>query len=335
MMTFAKSVLGFAGSLLLVSTGLAQSYSIDTFTIAGGSGTVGGGGYSMSGTVGQPDGNLALDGGDFSLAGGFWNIAAASSGSVTIFDNSGGDANGYESATTNAWLANKLCTGGQAYQLDSVTLLLVSGDSNGNPRVRSVQLQLYTNDPVGGRPSANTGLIMNLSGATNPIAMANSYIETPIKWVPARPFTLTANTCYWVVLSTDIGEVGGIASFTTPAGDAGALGRTASADAGATWQAADSGSNRKMTIRGTPVSVLPPPPQPRITAVEKVGNDLRLSFTSAAGGKYAVQACADLVVGNWASLPDQSASGTGDALQLTLPSAFDQAQQFYRIVIVP
>jgi hypothetical protein len=54
----------------------AQSFSIDWFTIDGGSGTSTGGVYSVSGTIGQPDAG-AMSGGNFSIDGGFWGIIAA------------------------------------------------------------------------------------------------------------------------------------------------------------------------------------------------------------------------------------------------------------------
>lgn len=54
----------------------AQSYSIDSFTIAGGGGTSTGGIYSVSGTIGQSVGGK-LSGGGYSLDGGFWSVAVA------------------------------------------------------------------------------------------------------------------------------------------------------------------------------------------------------------------------------------------------------------------
>ncbi len=54
----------------------AQSYSIDSFNIAGGGGTSTGGIYSMSGTIGQSDGGK-LSGGSYTLDGGFWSVAVA------------------------------------------------------------------------------------------------------------------------------------------------------------------------------------------------------------------------------------------------------------------
>jgi hypothetical protein len=58
-------------ALTLTSTAVAQSYSIDWFTIDGGGGTSTGGVYSVSGTIGQPDAG-AMSGGNYSLVGGFW-----------------------------------------------------------------------------------------------------------------------------------------------------------------------------------------------------------------------------------------------------------------------
>jgi hypothetical protein len=310
----------------------AQSYSIDWFTIDGGGGTSTGGGYLMSGTIGQIDSGT-MSGGGYTLEGAFWSIDAAVTPPITIFDNTSGSDNGYEVATTTTWLANKFCLGPQAYQLDSVTLLLVSGDNNGEPRIRNVRLQIYSNDPVAGKPSASTGVIMNLSGATNPIALPPSFIQAPITWTPATSFTLSADTCYWAVLSLDSGaSVGLTASVTMPTGVAGVFGRASSSDAGATWPSLDNGSNRKMRILGT---AFPAPPQLVITATERIGPDLRLSFTSIAGKNYAVQSRADLLSGGWTNLPGAPISGTGGTVQVTLPNALGQPQQFYRVQVVP
>ncbi|HLH56320.1 MAG TPA: choice-of-anchor R domain-containing protein [Verrucomicrobiae bacterium] len=253
MQPLIQKIFSLAVTWLAATAACAQTYSIDTFTVSGGSDTVSSGAYTISGTVGQPDGNLALSGGAFSMFGGFWSVVDGATPQVMttiIFDNTGGSENGYEAAATNAWLANKFCLGPQPYQLDSVTVLLVSA---GIPGLRTVRLQLYANDPVSGKPSVSTGVIMNLSGITNPITLPAGFAETPIKWVPATPFTLAANTCYWVVLSTDGGLVGEVDSASAPTGDAGANGRTLSADAGASWQQPDTGTNRKMLIQGTPM----------------------------------------------------------------------------------
>lgn len=72
--------------LLLVSTGNAQQYAIDWFTIDGGGGTSTGGIYSVSGTIGQPDAAVQpMVGGNYSLIGGFWSvIAVAAPGSPNL-----------------------------------------------------------------------------------------------------------------------------------------------------------------------------------------------------------------------------------------------------------
>ncbi len=255
MNTFAKNILVFTGSLLLAHAASAQSYSIDKFTVAGGSGTVSGGAYVISGTVGQPDANLALTGGNFAMTGGFWSITEAISGPKTIFDNTAGSINGFSEATTTTWLANKFCLGSQPYTLDSVTLPLSTFDFN-SP-TSTVRLQIYSDDPVSGRPSVSTGLTMNLSGATNPIiftVVAGSN-ERPVTWTVATPFRLSPNTCYWAVLSVDSGaSVWQTASSTKPTGDAGTFGLCSSSDAGATWGSPDNFDNRKMLIQATPVT---------------------------------------------------------------------------------
>src|SRR6266705_1270314 len=62
--------------VMVGTTVVAQSYSIDWFTIDGGGGTSTGGVYSVSGTIGQPDAGK-MSGGNFTLDGGFWGIIAA------------------------------------------------------------------------------------------------------------------------------------------------------------------------------------------------------------------------------------------------------------------
>lgn len=54
-MSIPKAIISCAGAMLFTSAALAQSYSIDWFTIDGGGGTSTGGVYSVSGTIGQPD----------------------------------------------------------------------------------------------------------------------------------------------------------------------------------------------------------------------------------------------------------------------------------------
>lgn len=83
---------------------MAQTYSIDWFSIDGGGGTSSGGGYVLSGTVGQPDAGR-MSGGSYSLEGGFWSILAAvqSSEGPRLFierDTGGGVILSWESPST-------------------------------------------------------------------------------------------------------------------------------------------------------------------------------------------------------------------------------------------
>jgi sugar lactone lactonase YvrE len=73
----------------------------------------------------------------------------------------------------------------------------------------------------------------------------------------------------------------------------------------------------------------------RLTAVEKLGTDLRLGFTSQAGTNYALQSRADLSSGSWATLPGTTNSGTGGTVQQTLTNALIQPRQFYRVQQLP
>jgi len=66
------------GATLLAATVLAQSYSIDWHTIAGGGGASSGGAFSLSGTIGQEAAGK-MSGGSYSLTGGFWSLIAIQS----------------------------------------------------------------------------------------------------------------------------------------------------------------------------------------------------------------------------------------------------------------
>src|SRR5207249_10312949 len=55
----------------------------------------------------------------------------------------------------------------------------------------------------------------------------------------------------------------------------------------------------------------------RITAQERLGNDLRLSFTTLLGRNYAVQSSTDLSSNAWTTLPGTNA-GNGATVQVTV-----------------
>lgn len=72
----AISLLASLGAAGFVAAVVAQSYSVDWYTVDGGGGTSSGGTYSVTGTIGQPDASGVLSGGNYSVVGGFWSYAA-------------------------------------------------------------------------------------------------------------------------------------------------------------------------------------------------------------------------------------------------------------------
>lgn len=89
------------------------------------------------------------------------------------------------------------------------------------------------------------------------------------------------------------------------------------------------GSQGIYTTAAVPIFTL------RITAVEQLGADLRLSFTSQFGSNYSIQSRADLSSGTWVTLPGTTNSGTGGILQQTLSNPFANPKQFYRVQEAP
>ena len=82
---------------------------------------------------------------------------------------------------------------------------------------------------------------------------------------------------------------------------------------------------------------LPPAPSApwRITAVEKTGDELRVSFTSVAGQSYQVQRRSNVASGDWVSLPGTAIMAGGDNTQQTVSMTPGDPQQFFRIVTIP
>ncbi len=319
--------------LLCAQRALAQSYSIDGFTVAGGGGTSTGGPFALSGTSGQSEAGRLSDS-RYTIEGGFWNFPVANSptvASTTIFDNTNGTFNGVFLVTTSTWMASKFCLGSQPYQLESVALLL--GVPGLDVRTSSVRLQVFSNDPASGKPSASTGVIMNLSGMTNPVSLSPNIPGKPVTWTPATPFTLVANRCYWAVLSVESGSsVWQAASATRPTGDAGAFGRVGSTDAGVTWGVPDTFGNGMMLIRGT---ALPASPALVVSAVRLSGNELRFSFPTRAGQTYAIESRAGLASDAWTEVPGTRQTSAGAAFEVSLPIRQSQPRQFFRVKQLP
>ncbi len=327
-----QTTLSLAALFVLVIGVQAQSYSIDWHTMEGGGGTSTGSGYILNGAFGHPDGGMSLSGGGYTLEGGFSGIqAATASGSVAIFDNTGGTENGSNGATTTKWLAGKFCLGAEAYSLDSLTMFLTSVQTP-----VSVRLRIFTHDPASGRPGASTGLIMNLSSLTNPISITPGNVGISVRWVPAAPFTLVPNTCYWAVLSLESGTIIGRSStFTRPTGAAAGYGVSVSEDAGVTWSMPDNSTNQKMLITGTAVQAVPAPQSLVITSYSLSGNDLRLSFPSTLGRSYGVESREDFTTNPWVPFPGITITGNNEVVQFSLTNALTRPQQYYRLRQLP
>jgi len=76
MKTLTQYSLCLGCALGFITCALAETYSIDWYTIDGGGGTSTGGVYSVTGTIGQPDAGAVMSGGNYTLQGGFWAIQA-------------------------------------------------------------------------------------------------------------------------------------------------------------------------------------------------------------------------------------------------------------------
>jgi len=73
-----KTILALFGFAWVGATGaLAQSYSLDWFTVDRGGGTSTGGFYSLSGPMGQPNAGATMANGPYSVTGDFWALSPA------------------------------------------------------------------------------------------------------------------------------------------------------------------------------------------------------------------------------------------------------------------
>jgi minor extracellular serine protease Vpr len=70
----------------------------------------------------------------------------------------------------------------------------------------------------------------------------------------------------------------------------------------------------------------------KITAIQKMGNDMHIKFTSIAGATYRVEYRADLANGSWQTLVN-NISGTGSVIDITDTGGATQGKRFYRAVL--
>ena len=73
----------------------------------------------------------------------------------------------------------------------------------------------------------------------------------------------------------------------------------------------------------------------RITAQDRLVNDLRLTFTTTLGHNYEVQSTLDLILGPWTTVPGTLSVGTGGIVQVTITNALIPPKVFYRVHQLP
>ena len=73
-------------------------------------------------------------------------------------------------------------------------------------------------------------------------------------------------------------------------------------------------------------------PEFRITAIDRIGNSVRLSFNTIQGKTYRVEFRPDLSAGNWQPLAG-NIPGTGATVQFTDSDAIASSKRFYRIAL--
>jgi hypothetical protein len=173
---------------------------------------------------------------------------AASAAPVVLYDSiTTNTADGSNTADVTNWLADQFVTDAETYDLTSVVLKLA------NTPLGSIEVDLYSNNPVGNVPGSVIG------GFSNPGSLAAG----DLTFTPAIPQQLLPNTSYWVVLKNS-----GTWNYTNgSATGPGASQRWADgSNSGAIWNASNGGPYM-MTVNATPVAV----PEPSTWAMGLAG----------------------------------------------------------------
>lgn len=74
---------------------------------------------------------------------------------------------------------------------------------------------------------------------------------------------------------------------------------------------------------------------PGMTAIQRFGEEISLSFTGIPLGSYRVQWTSNLAAGVWSTVAITNVSGTGAVIQVADPAASDQPGRFYRVQTPP
>jgi hypothetical protein len=85
-------------------------------------------------------------------------------------------------------------------------------------------------------------------------------------------------------------------------------------------------TGRAVRFNGTIISAF----TPQITAIERIGSNVRIGFTSQVGSNYRVEFRPDLIAGSWQPLA-ANIPGTGGVVQFIDLGALSSGRKFYRI----
>lgn len=83
------------------------------------------------------------------------------------------------------------------------------------------------------------------------------------------------------------------------------------------------------------VSALPLGPRVSIVSAEKVGNELRFTFATVAGIRYAVQSRGGWTSEGWETLADSTIVATGRSVRVVLAIPVAEAHRFFRVLTLP
>ena len=325
--------------LFCIATAFGQDYSIEWFAIDGSGATSTGGEYSLSGSTGQADAAVTMTGGDYAMDGGFWSNPAADTSPSGLFERNlisnpdaeagAGSVSGFDVVPVPNWTSSgnftvtvygdasalplrglpfgtNVFTGGPNNSSSSATQII--DVSAAGAEVDSGTVQSTLSGWFGGFSSQNdrSSLIATFLNASS-----NSLATTTIGNVLALDRTNVTTTLYRATNNVVPSGTRTIQLMLVMTRDAGSYN--------------DGSADNLSLVLHLLVSSL------RITAVEKIGTDLRLSVMSVSGQTCVIQSRDDLLSGTWTTLPGTAFSGTGGIVQQTITNALTQPKQFYRI----
>lgn len=333
-MLFAISI-----GLLFSASAFSQSYSIDWFALDGSGGASSGGDFDLSGSSGQSDATTTMTGGDYALVGGYWSSPPADTSPSGLFERNlianpdaesgAGSISGYDVVPVPNWttrsnftvtaygvssslpwpgpiFGTNIFTGGPDNPSSSATQII--DVSAGSAETDSGMAQFELGGWFGGFSSQNdhsslTATFLTVSSNALATVTIGNILAVDRTNVTSTLFCTTNNA---VPIGTRTIQL--LLSMTRTEGSYN-----------------DGSADHLSLVLHLPAASL------RITSVEKIGNNLRLSLTSVSGQNYVLQSRGDLSSGTWTTLSDISLSGTGGTIQQTLTNAFIQPKQFYRV----